>query len=228
MNENGSKVENPRRLETGYHVTRPQANLEYVASDKIVGSRNIVWSTMGPPVCVPSLSGRRSRMEGDTYRAPPAFHRRCGRDERGDPTIVGQPLYDFTSLPLMSAVVNSSSRPSALRRSNQPLTNNLRPWQPMVMVEPVDQTATARVNRRPIFDHDPYHGPQRYWNEGDARDQIIEQQRQRILMLEREGHDQPRERERASAGAPRDMQEKSSRHSEFLSCLAVFLGYNII
>src|SRR6218665_383776 len=72
MNENGSKVEHPRRLETGYHVTRPHANLEYVVSDKTVGSRNVVWSTMGPPVCVPSLSGRRPQMEGDTYRPPPA------------------------------------------------------------------------------------------------------------------------------------------------------------
>src|SRR6218665_1113857 len=90
MNENGSKVENPRRLETGYHVTRPQANLEH---------------------------------------------------ERGDPTIVGQPLSDFMSFPSMSAVVNSSSRPSALRRSNQPLTNNFRSLQPMVMVEPVDRGA---------------------------------------------------------------------------------------
>ena len=177
MNENGSKVENPRRLETGYHVTRPHANLEYVVSDKTVGSRNVVWSTMGPPVCVPSLSGRRPQMEGDTYRPPPAFHRRCGRDERGDPTIVGQPPSDFMSFPSMSAVVNSSSRPSALRRSNQPLTNNLRPWQPMVMVEPVDQTATAKVNRRPIFDHDPNHVSQRYLNVGDGRDQIIEQLR---------------------------------------------------
>src|SRR6218665_2805110 len=116
MNENGSKVENPRRLETGYHVTRPHANLEYVVSDKTVGSRNVVWSTMGPPVCVPSLSGRRPQMEGDTYRLPPAFHRRCGRDERGDPTIVGQPPSDFMSFPSMSAFVNSSSGSSALRR----------------------------------------------------------------------------------------------------------------
>src|SRR6218665_3301403 len=189
MNENGSKVEHPRRLETGYHVTRPHANLEYVVSDKTVGSRNVVWSTMGPPVCVPSLSGRRPQMEGDTYRPPPAFHRRCGRDERGDPTIVGQPPSDFMSFPSMSAVVNSSSRPSALRRSNQPLTNNFRSLQPMVMVEPVDRGAAPRVNRRPVFDHDTYHLPQRYSNDGDARDQIIEQLRRRTLMLERENCD---------------------------------------
>src|SRR6218665_3615957 len=219
MNENGSKVENPRRLETGYHVTRPHANREYVVSDKTVGSRNVVWSTMGPPVCVPSLSGRRPQMEGDTYRPPPAFHRRCGRDERGDPTIVGQPPSDFMSVPSMSAVVNSSSRPSALRRSNQPLTNNFRSLQPMVMVEPVDRGAAPRVNRRPVFDHDIYHLPQRYSNDGDARDEL-EQQRQRILMLlEREMYDlrlglvsdHPRERERSAVSGPRDIQEKSSR-----------------
>src|SRR6218665_3856227 len=219
MNENGSKVENPRRLETGYHVTRPHANREYVVSDKTVGSRNVVWSTMGPPVCVPSLSGRRPQMEGDTYRPTPAFHRRCGRDERGDPTIVGQPPSDFMSFPSMSAVVNSSSRPSALRRSNQPLTKNFRSLQPMVMVEPVDRGATARVDRRPIFDDDPYHIPQRFSNEGDARDQIIEQLRRRTLMLERENCDlrlgmvinQPRERERSSISDQRDEQENSSR-----------------
>src|SRR6218665_1147004 len=219
MNENGSKVENPRRLETGYHVTRPHANLEYVVSDKTVGSRNVVWSTMGPPVCVPSLSGRRPQMEGDTYRPPPAFHRRCGRDERGDPIIVGQPPSDFMSFPSMSAVVNSSSRPSALRRSNQSLTNNFRSLQPMVMVEPVDRGAAPRVNRRPVFDHDTYHLPQRYSNDGDARDELLEQQRQRILMLEREMYDlrlglvsdQTRERERSAVSGPRDIQEKSSR-----------------
>src|SRR6218665_163693 len=219
LNENGSKVENPRRLDTGYHVTRPHANLEYVVSDKTVGSRNVVWSTMGPPVCVPSLSGRRPQMEGDTYRPTPAFHRRCGRDERGDPTIVGQSPSDFMSLPSMSAVVNSSSRPSALRRSNQPLTNNFRSLQPMVMVEPVDRDAAARVNRRPVFDDDPYHIPQRYSNEGDTRDQIIEQLRRRTLMLKREMYDlrlglvsdQPRERERSAVSGPRDIQEKSSR-----------------
>src|SRR6218665_1951111 len=210
INENGSKVENPRRLETGYHVTRPHANLEYVVSDKTVGSRNVVWSTMGPPVCVPSLSGRRPQMEGDTYRLPPAFHRRCGRDERGDPTIVGQHLSDFMSFPSMSAVVNSSSRPSALRRSNQPLTNNLRSLQPTVMVEPVDRDAAARINRRPVFDHDPYQLPQRYSNDGDARDELIEQLRQRILMLEREVYDRPRERERSAVSGPRDMHRKSS------------------
>src|SRR6218665_284446 len=221
INENGSKVENPRRLETGYHVTRPHANLEYVVSDKTVGSRNVVWSTMGPLVCVPSLSGRRPQMEGDTYRPPPAFHRRCGRDERGDPTIVGQPPSDFMSFPSMSAVVNSSSRPSALRRSNQPLTNNFRSLQPMVMVEPVDRGAAGRVNRRPVFDHDhdPYHLPQRYLNEGGARDELHEQLRQRILMLERENcdlrlgmvGDRPRERERSFVSGPRGIQEKSSR-----------------
>src|SRR6218665_3559573 len=81
----------------------------------------------------------------------------------------------------------------------------------MVMVESVDRGAAARVNRRPVFDDDPYHIPTRYSNDGDARDELIEQLRQRILMLEqREVYDRPREMERSSASDPRDMHRKSS------------------